>query len=110
MPTPPQYQALERTGTQMVAAARQGDWAGVAHLESVVREQVSALKATHAPAPTCPQARQARLEALKALLRLDAQVRALAEPGWNRVERWLGAPASRHGQVGAYSADTLGKH
>ena len=55
-----------------VAAARQGDWAGVAHLESVVREQVSALKPTHEPAPACPQARQARLEALKALLRLDA--------------------------------------
>lgn len=109
MTTPlPHYQALEHTGQQMVAAAQQGNWAEVTRLEGVALEQVQALRQAGTLPAITPHEREARLNALKALLRLDAQVRRLAEPGWVLVEEWL-AP-SRSGQVDAYSADTQGKH
>lgn len=104
----PHYQALERTGLQMVTAAQQGNWAEVARLEGVALEQAQALRQAGGLPAITPHEREARLNALKALLRLDAQVRRLAEPGWVLVGEWL-AP-SRNGQVGAYSADTQGKH
>ena len=98
----PHYQALECTSTHMVAAAQQGRWAEVARLQDVAREQVASLQAL-GPASLSTLERRVRLEALKAVLRHDAQVRRLAEPGWATVEGWL-AP-SRHRQVIAYSAD-----
>ena len=109
-PLPPSTeQALAHTGTQMLAAARLGDWTEVRRLESVAQRQVQALRQRSPRIHDLPPAqRRARLEALKALLRLDAEIRRLAEPGWVRVESWL-AP-SRRGQDGAYSADTQGKH
>ncbi|WP_180683549.1 flagellar protein FliT [Tepidicella baoligensis] len=108
-PSPlPHYQALERTGQHMVAAAQQGHWAEVTRLEGVALKQVEALRRAGTQPPTTPHEREARLNALKALLRLDAQVRRLAEPGWALMEAWL--TPSRSGQVGAYLADTQGKH
>lgn len=104
----PHYQALEHTATRMAASARQGHWAEVQRLEGVARHQVQALKAAGPVQSFTPAERRVRLQALKAVLRLDAQVRNLAEPGWLKVEGWLNP--SLNGQVGAYSADTQGKH
>jgi hypothetical protein len=109
-PFPPHHHALESTGAQMLAAARQGHWAEVTRLEAVARSQVASYRATPGNPPSTPADKQVRLNALKAILHLDAQVRALAEPGWNRLDRWLDSKATYHGQVGAYSADTLGNH
>lgn len=100
------YHALEHTSTHMAAAAQQGHWAEVAHLQGVTRAQVVALKAT-GPHHLSPPERQARLAALKAILRLDAQVRNLAEPGWIQVNQWLNP--STQCQVGAYLADSASK-
>lgn len=100
------YHALEHTSTRMAAAAQQGHWTAVAHLQEVAREQVTTLKATGLHPPT-PTERQARLAALKAILRLDAQVRNLAEPGWVQVNQWLNP--STPGQVGAYLTDSSSK-
>lgn len=100
------YQALEHTSAQMVTAARQGRWSEVDRLQAVARTQVATVRAIESfsrNAPT-PAERLARLEALKAILRLDAQVRNLAEPGWVQVNEWLSP--SIHRQVAAYSADT----
>ena len=104
----PHYQALEHTASRMAASARQGQWAEVQRLEGVALDQVQALKAAGPIQHTTPAERRVRLQALKAVLRLDAQVRNLAEPGWLKVEAWLNP--SRDRQVGAYSADTKGKH
>lgn len=100
------YQALEQTSVRMAAAAQQGRWGEVARLQTVAKGQVATLKTTQSPALS-PAERQARLAALKAILRLDAQVRNLAEPGWVKVNEWLNP--SIHGQVGAYLADSSSK-
>lgn len=101
------YQALEQTSARMAAAAQQGQWSEVDRLQSVAKVQVATLKATGMQ-PMTPTERQARLAALKAILRLDAQVRNLAEPGWVKVDAWL--RPSHNGQVGEPLADTQGKH
>lgn len=100
------YQALEQTSARMAAAAQQGQWGEVERLQSVAQVQVATLKATGVQ-PMTRTERQARLAALKAILRLDAQVRNLAEPGWVKVHEWLNP--SIHGQVGAYLADSSSK-
>ena len=86
---PPQYQALEHTSAQMLAAALQGHWAEVTRLESVARSQVRGLGLQANPAALSPEEKRARRRALLAILRMDAQVRALAEPGWLAVQPWL---------------------
>jgi len=114
----PHYQALVHTGTQMVAAAMQGQWTEVSRLESVAREQVTVLRPLMSQAAWSHKDRAARRQALIAILRLDAQVRALAEPGWRTVQPWLGLKthldalkgSSLQGQVDSPLADRQGKH
>jgi flagellar protein FliT len=98
----PPYRAIEHTSARMVAAALMNQWAEVTRLETVAREQVAALRKLPVTAPLNPAERQARLAALKAILRHDAQVRALADPRWLKVQGWLG----RQGQAGGFLADT----
>jgi len=104
----PHYQALERTSMQMAVAAQAGDWPEVRRLQGQAREQVAALKAAGVSGTLTATQQQAKLAALKAILRLDAQVRNLAEPDWVKIDAWL-YPA-RNGQVGQPAADTQGKH
>jgi len=92
----------------MATAAQKGNWPEVHRLQELAREQVAALKATGASAALTAPQQQAKLAALKAILRLDAQVRNLAEPNWLKVDAWL--HPVRNGQVGEPLADTKGKH
>jgi len=104
----PHYQALERTSQQMALAAHEGNWPEVRRLEGLARDQVAVLKAVGVSGTLTAQQRRAKLAALKAILRLDAQVRNLAEPGWVKVDAWL--RPSYNGQVDQPLADTQGKH
>jgi len=104
------HQALESTGAQMLAAAHKGHWTEVTRLEAVALAQVAIYRATPASMPDTLEVRQARLKALKAILRLDAQVRTLAEPVWHQMERCMGTTNVINGQAGAYFADNLDKH
>lgn len=85
----PYYHALEQTSALMVAAARQQDWAEVQRLEVVADSQITLLRMQRALPPTTPQERNARLQALKAVLRHDALVRQLAEPSLVRLDGLL---------------------
>lgn len=85
------YQAIEQTGVKMVSAAHQGDWAEVTRLEALANQQFQALRYANMPATVSPYEREARHKVLKVLLRLDAEVRRLAEPGWVLTDEWLGS-------------------
>ncbi|NIC41923.1 flagellar protein FliT [Aquabacterium sp. A08] len=83
---PEPHQQLEHTSRLMLAAAQRSDWSEVRRLEGVAQGQVAALRLqAPRPAPAGPAERQARQRALLAVLRHDAQVRALAEPVIDRV-------------------------
>jgi flagellar protein FliT len=87
--TLPQYRVIERTSARMAMAALLNNWAEVARLEAVAREQVASLQPLLGPKTQSREERLARRAALKAILRHDAQVRALADPGWFKVQPWL---------------------
>jgi hypothetical protein len=84
----PQYRAIEQPAPAWLAALL-NNWAEVARLETVAREQVAALQPLLGPKTQSREERLARLAAFKAILRHDAQVRALADPGWFKVQPWL---------------------
>jgi flagellar protein FliT len=86
----PQYRAIEQTSARMATAALLNNWAEVARLEAMARDQVAALQPLLGTAALSRDEKRARLAALKAVLRHDAQVRALAEPGWLQVQPWVG--------------------
>jgi len=101
------YQALERTGLQMVNAASMGDWNEVSRLEGMALVEVDALRMHGNHRLTSFQLGNkstARLDMLKSLLRLDAQIRNLAEPGWITIEQWL--EPTRRRQVDFFQTDT----
>jgi len=91
------YHALECTAQHMSNAAKLGLWSEVSRLEDVAKEQVHALKQhlTTNPAET-PRLKRSRYMALQAILRLDAQVRLLMEPGWRTVDSAMRSTASQH--------------
>ncbi len=101
------YQALERTGLQMVKAASMGDWNEVSRLEGKALGEVNALRMHsnhHLTSFQLGNPNTARQDILKSLLRLDAQIRNLAEPGWMTIEHWL--EPSRRRQVDIFQTDT----
>jgi flagellar protein FliT len=87
--TLPQYRAIENTSARMATAALLNNWPEVARLEAVARDQVAAMKPLLGTTTPSREERLARQAALKAILRHDAQVRALADPGWFKVQPWL---------------------
>lgn len=81
------YRNLERTSEQMLRAAQQDDWAEVRRLEALCTEQVTQLKShQRSGAPLTPPAKAQKHRLMLAILRHDAQIRSLAEPGLGGLE------------------------
>lgn len=99
------YLNLEHTSQQMVAAAQQSDWATVERLELQALQQVKGIRAAPPQTHTNQGRGEARHQALLAILRHDAQVRALAEPGWEKIEGYLRWTETSGGQVDGCRAD-----
>jgi flagellar protein FliT len=78
------YQDLERTSHLMVSAARQANWQEVQRLECVAAQQICALRAKMVATRPSLKECQSRHRALLAVLRHEAEVRALAEPDMHR--------------------------
>jgi flagellar protein FliT len=75
------YRDIEHTSREMLSAARRQAWSEVARLEATSREQIAGLQ-KHAGTPALPPEEQRQKHhLLLAILRHDAQVRSLADPG-----------------------------
>lgn len=81
-----QYHTIERTSQQMLQAAQQDDWAEVRRLELVCNEQVAQLKQQAHGVRLSPPAKAQKQRLMLAILRHDAQIRSLAEPGLGGLE------------------------
>lgn len=81
-----QYQTLERTSAQMLQAARQDDWTEVRRLEAVCSTQIAELKQQGKGVRLTPPAQAQKHRLMLAILRHDAQIRSLAEPGLGGLE------------------------
>jgi flagellar protein FliT len=75
----------------MLSAARRGDWDAVVQLESACGVLISELKQTAAAGALAPEQSKLKMRILQRILLNDAQIRRLAEPWVDEIDRLLAA-------------------
>ena len=91
------YEALEKASTDMLSAAREADWDQVVRLEGACVLLIAQLK--HAASENSLAADEARLKTriMQRILVNDAEIRTLAEPWLEDLDRLLaGKPRTLH--------------
>lgn len=83
------YEAIEKTSADMLSAARRGDWDAVVQLESTCGVLISELK--QATPALAPEQAKLKMRILQRILLNDAQIRHLAEPWLDELDRLLAA-------------------
>lgn len=99
-PLPTSYADAEQLAAEMLAAAERGDWQGVTRLRRQIPGLARALnrqwRERRADAVSGRELEKARLAAIRRVLVVDDQIRALADASDAQVDRWLrGAAATR---------------
>ena len=91
------YEAIEQASEQMLEAARQGNWDQVVKLEGACALLISQLKNAAATAELGRDERQLKGRIMKRILVNDAQIRTLAEPWIEDLDRLMaGRPKMLH--------------
>jgi flagellar protein FliT len=90
----PHYQAIERTSEHMLLAARQADWDEVERLQACCAMQIESLQRQEPATGFTREGRARKQRILLAILRHDAQIRALAEPWLADMGDMLTQPAN----------------
>lgn len=83
------YEAIESASEQMLAAARDGDWDQVVKLEGACALLISQLKHAATRLELGRDERQLKGRIMKRILVNDAEVRALAEPWLEELDRQM---------------------
>lgn len=87
------YEAIERASEEMLEAARAGDWDRVVHLEGACAVLISRLKQAAADRQLDETQAKAKSRVMLRILRNDAQIRSLAEPWLDDLDRLLAGSA-----------------
>jgi flagellar protein FliT len=74
------YEAIEQASSEMVAAARSGNWDHVVKLEGACAVLISQLKHAASQQPLAPDEAQLKSRIMRRILVNDAEIRQLAEP------------------------------
>lgn len=91
------YEAIERASEDMLQAARDGDWDRVVKLEGACAVLISQLKHAAAKRELDPEEARLKSRIMRRILQNDAQIRNLAEPWLEDLDRLLaGSPKSVH--------------
>lgn len=91
------YEAIEQASEQMLAAARLGDWDQVVKLEGACAMLIAQLKNAASTKELGREERQMKSRIMQRILVNDAQIRTLAEPWLDNLDRLLaGRPATLH--------------
>ncbi|MFN3415140.1 MAG: flagellar protein FliT [Caldimonas sp.] len=91
------YEAIEKASQEMLEAARSGDWDRVVHLEGACAILISRLKQVAAGRQLGPEQARAKHRVMMRILRNDAQIRHLAEPWLDELDRLLAtSPRTLH--------------
>lgn len=91
------YEAIEQASEQMLEAARCGDWDRVVKLEGACALLISQLKHAAAGAELGREERQLKGRIMKRILVNDAEIRTLAEPWLEDLDRLMaGRPKMLH--------------
>lgn len=91
------YQALEKASADMLSAARQADWEQVVKLEGACVLLIAQLKQAANGAALAPAEEQTKGRLMQRILLNDAEIRNLAEPWLEDLDRLLnGLPRTLH--------------
>jgi flagellar protein FliT len=91
------YEALEQASEDMLQAARNGDWDRVVKLEGACAVLISQLKHAASQCELAPEEAKVKGRIMRRILHNDAQIRYLAEPWLEDLDRLLaGTPTSIH--------------
>ena len=91
------YEAIEQASEQMLEAARTGDWDQVVKLEGACALLISQLKNAAASQELGREERQLKGRIMQRILVNDAEVRVLAEPWLEDLDRLMaGRPRMVH--------------
>lgn len=91
------YEAIEQASEQMLEAARGGDWDQVVKLEGACALLISQLKNAAARNELGVEERQLKGRIMKRILVNDAEIRTLAEPWLEDLDRLMaGRPKMLH--------------
>lgn len=90
------YEAIEEASTEMLLAARQGDWDRVVMLEGACAVLISRLKQAAGAGPLDAEQRLRKRRIMQRILVNDAEIRALTEPCLDELSRLVaGQPRNR---------------
>ena len=83
------YEAIEQASSDMLEAARGGNWDQVVKLESACALLISQLKHAAAQKPLGAEEAQLKSRIMQRILVNDAEIRCLAEPWLEELDRSL---------------------
>jgi len=84
------YEALERASNDMLAAARAADWDQVVKLEGACVLLIAQLKHAASETALAAEERRQKSRIMQRILVNDAEIRDLAEPWLDDLDRMLG--------------------
>lgn len=86
------YEAVEQASTEMLEAARMGDWERVVKLEGACVLLISQLETAAADVDIVPIERHVKARILQRIVGNDAEIRHLANPVPAKLATLMGAP------------------
>ena len=87
------YQALEKASTDMLSAAREADWDQVVKLEGACVLLIAQLKHAATEKPLAAEEGKLKTRLMQRILVNDAEIRHLAEPWLEDLDRMLAGKA-----------------
>ncbi len=102
------YESVADITTQMLAAARMGDWEHLAELESRCSHQVEMLKASEPATQLRAMERERKVRLIKKILEDDRQIRDLTEPWMARLSAMISSAGTERKLAHAYGATRTG--
>ncbi len=81
------YKAIEDSSRKMLEAAQADDWDEVVRFEGVCAVLIEQLRDRARTIELSPQHRSEKTQIMQRILRIDAQMRVLAEPWLEQVDR-----------------------
>ncbi|MCL5061102.1 MAG: flagellar protein FliT [Candidatus Thermoplasmatota archaeon] len=100
------YESLSKLTGTMLNAARQGEWDYLAALEQRCQGYVGSLMQA-APVPLNETEQRTKVAIIRAILKNDAQIRALTEPRLHELQQRLNMTRSGQRGIEAYGAQRV---
>ena len=98
------YENVANITTEMLAAAREGDWDRLVALENRCSDQVSILKTGEAPAVLTGASRERKVEILKKILADDREIRNITQPWMQKLSLLINSTGAERKLNHAYGS------